>query len=418
MARISQPEYQDRFVDWLTSEAVRHSTIPYLMDAFCRFLNSEGFKVYRCNLAADTVHPQMAGTRHVWFNKTAEPGPINPAVVVERRQYHIDDAMIDEVFFKAGSTKNPQYKASPFYQVELLGELYEPINGPGEEQKFPLFHDLAEDGCTGYFGYKLNSFAGMLQTIGMSTKCEGGFEQDQIDALRWSISLLTLHINTVVECTIKNTLSRLYIGQDPGKRITDGMIELGNVVSMDAIIWFSDLRGFTSTSETLGSEELIHSLNEYFSALVPAIHDHGGEVLKFIGDAVLAIFPVSHFADPREAAQSALNAFVAAQARLKEINTSRVEAGKAAFEHGVGLHYGTAKYGNIGHAQRLDFTVIGREINFASRLEGLTKQFGQPLLCSEPFAANCDIAMTAAGSAEVKGIKQPVEVLVPQDPRY
>ena len=414
LVRQSNPDYQSRFTDWLTKEAVQHSTIPYLLDAFCCFLNSEGFEIFRCNLATDTIHPQMTGARHVWYDTVTDPGPINPAVVVDRRQYQLNGAMIDEVFFNSGSQENPQYKASPFYQVELLGELYEPIYEAGKTQKYPLFDDLAVDGCTGYFGIKLNSFAGMLQKMGMSTKCGSGLNPDQISALRWSTSLLTLHLNTVVESTIKNTLSRLYIGKDPGQRITNGMIELGNVVSLEAVIWFSDLRNFTSSSETLGPEELIHSLNDYLGAIVPSIHDNGGEVLKFIGDAVLAIFPISNFNTPPAATESALKAFDTAEMKLRIINLNRESENKVPFQHGVGLHYGTAKYGNIGHAQRLDFTVIGREINYASRLEALTKKFSRSLLCSNAFAANCEIKMLSVGSAEVKGIKQPVEVFVPQ----
>jgi hypothetical protein len=124
LVRQSNPDYQSRFTDWLTKEAVQHSTIPYLLDAFCCFLNSEGFEIFRCNLATDTIHPQMTGARHVWYDTVTDPGPINPAVVVDRRQYQLNGAMIDEVFFNSGSQENPQYTASPFYHVDLLGELY------------------------------------------------------------------------------------------------------------------------------------------------------------------------------------------------------------------------------------------------------------------------------------------------------
>lgn len=402
-----------RYFDWLTDKGAAAKSIPVLLNGFACFLNAENYFIRRCNLATDTVHPQMSGTRHVWFDQPADAGPINPEVIVDRHQYRIGDAMIDEIFFNSGGQDNPQYRASPFFKVEQEGELYQEIARPGEDQPFPLFVDLAALGCSAYFGLRLNSFAGMLQKISVVTAAPGGLSHHQIDDLRWMIRLLSLHLNTLTEYNIKNTLAGSYIGRDPGKRVCDGMIGLGRVVSLDAAIWFSDLRGFTNISDGSSAEALVGHLNAYFDKVVAPIYVHGGEVLKYIGDAVLAIFPVSSFDDPGSACNAALAAASDARLKLDAMNAERSAQGLVLLDHGVALHFGTAEYGNIGTLERLDFTLIGREVNIASRIESLTKQHGEPLLMSEPFAALCSAVTREVGRFQLKGVAAPMQVFAP-----
>jgi adenylate cyclase len=378
-----------------------------LLDAFCKFLNAEGFAVRRCNLATETIHPLMTGSRYVWYDEAIEPGPLNPSVIVARRQYRVGAALIDEVFFNSGSQHTAQYLASPFYQVELHGELFAHIGPPGVTQPYPVFDDLAAIGCTSYFGLKLVSFADMLNKISLATARPGGLELERCDDLRWSLRLLALHIDTLIESNIKNTLARVYVGRDPGQRVCDGMISVGALVSLDAAIWFSDLRGFTSISESLSSEELVEGLNSYFEVVVGAIYAHGGEVLKYIGDAILAVFPVASFSDNREACEAALAAARSSTAALVDLNELRARGGAPAFTHGVGLHLGKAQYGNIGSKERLDFTVIGREVNLASRVEGLCKETGEEILCSGALA-ECCAGTRSLGSFALKGFGEPV----------
>lgn len=405
--------FREQFIRWLTGHGAGLDSIPHLLDAFCRFLIAQGYAIYRCNLATDTVHPQMTGMRHVWFGEETDPGRINPAVLVDRRQYRIHDALIDEAFFNATSEDNPQYKASPFYQVKLHGELYEAIQPADAAQPYPIFEDLARNGCTAYYGLRLRSFAGMLQKIGLATTRPGGLESRQIEDLRWSLTLLTLHLNTLIEFSIKNTLARVYLGRDPGQRVSDGMIAVGNVISLEGVIWFSDLRGFTEASERLSEEELIETLNEYFVTVVGPIYAHGGEVLKYIGDAILAVFPVANFADAAAACKAALDAVNQAQTQLAAVNGQRAETGLTSLAHGIGLHYGKARYGNVGSIERLDFTLIGREVNIASRIESLGKELGRPLLCSRAFADRLESAMAVVGTFPLKGVSEPVSVCAP-----
>jgi adenylate cyclase len=405
--------FRDRFCAWLTGDGTSLRTLPALIDGYCRFLTGEGLAIHRCNLATDTIHPQMTGVRHVWFAEAVDPGPIDPAVLVARRQYPMGEALIDEIFFNAESQQSAQYKASPFYQVEQVGELYAAVLSPGEKQPYPVFDDLVRQGCTAYYGLRLNSFAGMLQKISLATRRPGSFTAEQVSDVRLSLELLTLHINTLIENSIRETLARVYLGRDPGKRVSSGMIAVGNVVTLEGAIWFSDLRSFTATSERMSPEQLIETLNRYFAVLVPAIHANGGEVLKYIGDAVLAVFTSARTGGPGESCRAALAAAGEVERALARINESGSDDGAEPIAHGIGLHYGEARYGNIGSSERLDFTLIGREVNVASRIAGLNKQLGRTLLCSRTFADLAGLEATSLGGFALQGVEGEIEIACP-----
>jgi adenylate cyclase len=405
--------FRDTFARWLVETGAAARDVPVLLDAFCRFLIAEGYAIHRCNLATDTIHPQMTAFRHVWFAEATDAGLITPSVTVQRRHIRMGEALIDEIFFREGSKDTPQYRASPFYRINQHGELYERVRPVGEEQPFPLFDDLAQQGCTAYFGCKLKTFAGMSQNIGMASRRPGGLDPAQVDDLRWSLGLLTLHLNTLVEASIKDTLARVYLGRDPGQRVSQGMIASGNVVALEGAIWFSDLRGFTEASGRMSAEELVETLNTYFAALVGEIYARDGEILKFIGDAILAVFPTARFGDERGACRAALDVVGAVERNLEAVNAERAANGKDSLAHGIGLHYGEARYGNIGTQERLDFTLIGREVNIASRIESLTKELARSPLCSGAFTEATGLAMESLGGFELKGVAGKVEILSP-----
>lgn len=402
--------FLEDLLHWATEEGAVSKSIPLLLNSYCRFLCQQGLAIRRCNLATETVHPLMHNTRHVWFDRTTDPGPINPAVVVARRQYHFGDSLIDEVYFNSGSQRNPQFLASPFFVIEENGELHEEIRAKGKPQRFPVFEDLATLGCCDYYGAVLRNFSGMLQKIGLATDRNGGFGEQGLGDIKESLRLLSLLLNTLVEFQTKDTLARVYLGQDPGRRVCSGMIHRGEVVSIEAALWFSDLRNFTASGEVLPPEKIIERLNSYFEIVVGAIHEAGGEVLKYIGDAVLAIFPVSEDRAATAACQAAASALRVAEKRLASLNELAIAQGEPGLAHGVGLHFGTASYGNIGGAERLDFTVIGRAVNIASRIEGQCSPLGASALCSGEFAELAGIPPRSLGRFDLKGVAGEVEL--------
>jgi adenylate cyclase len=401
--------FRDYLLDWATEEATTCKSIPLLLDSYCRFLSRQGLAIRRCNLTTATIHPLMHNSRHVWFDRATDPGPVNPDVVVARRQYAYGGSFIDEVYFNAGAPKNPQFVASPFFVIEQQGELHEDILPLGETQRFPVFDDLAALGCTDYFGATLKNYSGLRQAVGLATDRTGGFGEKASD-LKESLRLLSLLLNTVIESETKATLATVYLGQDPGQRVCAGMIHRGEVVSINAAVWFSDVRNFTVSGEELPPEKLVERLNDYFEIVGGAIHRTGGEVLKYIGDAVLAIFPVSSERSERDACLSALRALEDAKAGLVALNEYALARGEPGLAHGVGLHVGTASYGNIGSPERLDFTVIGRTVNIASRIESQCRPQGTTALCSGEFLERAGIAASSIGSFTLKGVADPIEL--------
>ena len=402
--------FRDDLLDWASDEGAASKSVPSLLDSYCRFLCRQGFAIRRCNLATETVHPLMHNTRHVWFDRVTDPGPLNPAVIVARRQYPFGDSMIDEVYFNSGSQRNPQFLASPFFVIEEQGELHAAIMPKGEAQRFPVFDDLAALGCCDYYGAILRNFSGMLQKIGLATDRAGGFGEQRLAELKESLRLLTLLLNTIIEFNTKSTLARVYLGEDPGKRVCSGMIHRGEVVSIEAAVWFSDLRNFTASGEALPAEKVIERLNAYFEIVVGAINDAGGEVLKYIGDAVLAIFPVSDERGPSEACVAAVAALHDVKERMVSLNKRAAAQGEPEIAHGVGLHFGTASYGNIGGSERLDFTVIGRAVNIASRIESQCRPKGAAALCSREFSELAGIECQSLGEFDLKGVAGKIEL--------
>jgi adenylate cyclase len=206
------------------------------------------------------------------------------------------------------------------------------------------------------------------------------------------------------------TLLGAYLGPKTAELVLAGAIERGNVQEIDAAIWFSDLRGFTPMSAGIAPTCLIAWLNDYFAAVGRAIARHDGEILKFMGDAILAVWPVSESRTREATCRAALAAARAANAELDALNIARENAGLPAMQHGIGLHVGRAQYGNIGAEARLDFTVIGAAVNTTSRLEGLCAKLSRRLIASAEFARCAEGGLTSLGSAELKGVGGSQEV--------
>jgi adenylate cyclase len=405
--------FRASFEHWFVNSSRGCGDTLELIDGLCGLLNKHGFRIRRCNLATETLHPQMQAIRLLWCNEPVEPGYIDPAVLVRRSTRRLGQAMIDQAYFNASSRDSPQYRDSPFYQIERDGELYSEIRQDQKDFRFPVFADLANLGCRGYFGLRLESLAGYRQTISFATDLAGGYDEDLLADLRWCMKLFTLVLDLRLENEVKTMLARTYLGTEPGQLVLDGMIAPGDVQSLEAAIWFSDLRGFTELGNELTATELVARLNSYFNAVVSAIYEQSGEVLKFIGDAVLAVFPVERLGGAGNACRAALAAARLAGTRLTGANIEHATEGVATMKHGVALHLGTVQFGNVGTLQRLDFTIVGAEVNLASRLEGLCGQLGEEIVCSKAVSRVLDIPMRSLGRHSLKGIAQPVEVFAP-----
>jgi len=264
-----------------------------------------------------------------------------------------------------------------------------------------LLRDLVDAGFTDYIAMPLDFLSGEKHSVTFATKCPGGFQPQHLAALRRVRTPLARVAEILALRRTAANLLDTYVGRNAGARILAGRILKGDIETIRAIIWFSDLRGFTEMSARMTPRQTIDTLNELFECQVLPIEEHGGEVLKFIGDGLLAIFPVASDDDLPRLCTSALDAVDEAFAALALRNDT---ASTQRLRFGLALHVGEVAYGNIGGASRLDFTAIGPAVNLAARLEGLTAKLGRPVIVSEELARFASRPLQDLGSFELKGV--------------
>jgi adenylate cyclase len=370
-------------IDWLIAEGRRCGSPADLLEGYCQRLRALGVPVERSTLGAPLLHP-IAQSSYVFWS--LEKG-------AQQRWFQWTEESLETM------------RASPIYPIYTQGRsAHVDLSDPVARGQFPITQDLWNEGFTAYDAVALAFPDGSHKALTLATRTAGGFTTENREAIARTLPSLALVFEGYIAANTARTLMETYVGKRAGLRVLNGEIARGDGSMIDAVIWFSDLRGFTELSQRHSEEELLAILNDYFGLLTGNIEGHEGEILKFIGDAVLAIFP---FDGAPETAIA--HAETAATAALQE------HAGKFAgvFSFGIGLHVGRVFYGNIGGGTRLDFTVIGDAVNVASRIEGLTGRLGEPLLVSGQFAALSTRQWRSAGEHSLKGVNQPLPVSAP-----
>jgi adenylate cyclase len=263
---------------------------------------------------------------------------------------------------------------------------------------------------TDYIALPLRFTDGSVNASSWTTKQPGGFTDEQLSALRSLILPLTRMIEIVNLTRKAAVLLDTYVGNRAGERILGGQIRRGHTETMHAAIWLSDLRGFTALSDRLPAETVVDILNRYFDCQVPAIRAHGGEVLKFMGDGLLAVFPIAE--QDGDAAQVAARVLQAARQARAQVEALRYEVGDAVerFRFGVALHVGKILYGNIGGGNRLDFTCIGPAVNLAARLEKIAGRLSRTIVASAEFVEMCEGDWVDLGEFPISGFSKAEEV--------
>jgi adenylate cyclase len=284
------------------------------------------------------------------------------------------------------------------------------------EAEFPSFAEFREAKFTDYVAI-INRFAedgvigemDCVYSYWMTDRADG-FTDDEIGALKRLTPFLGLAIKAASLARIAETLVETYLGRDAGRRVLRGRIERGVADRINTVLWFSDLRNYTRISDTSPPEEIIPLLNDYAEAIVSSIHEHSGDVLKLIGDGVLAIFPAE---ERSRACAAALDAAVAAREAVAALNARRFEKGLPSTEMYLGLHFGEVFYGNIGSKERLDFTVVGPAVNEVSRIAAMCRSVDQPILLSAAFAESCSQhphTFASVGRFALRGVGRPQEL--------
>jgi adenylate cyclase len=346
---------------------------PDLLRLFCLDLSEAGVPLCRASLIVDTLHPIHEGRAFRWRND----GVPEEAVVEYGRT---DSGSAAEV-----------WRRTTFHHLDTTGttELRRRLAGEGAND-FAVFDELRAEGRTDYFACR-HLFTGTDTIAGMDciysswlSDTPDGFGDDDLEALRRLIPVLVLAIQSLSLGRVARTLVEVYLGRDAGARVLSGKIQRGVAEKMRAVLWFSDLKGFTTITDRTDPKEILPLLNDYSEAVIGAVHRAGGDVLKLIGDGVLAIFRAD---DPAVACRAALGAEIDLRARLAGLGERRRAEGRAVTEVTLGLHLGDVLFGNIGADDRLDFTVVGPAVNEVSRIASLCRSVDRLLLLSSEFVA-------------------------------
>jgi adenylate cyclase len=250
---------------------------------------------------------------------------------------------------------------------------------------------------------------GVRNSVSLTTRRPGGFIDHDIAEIQRLLHPFALIMENFNGRDLAKTLLETYLGRISGAKVLDGQIKRGDGEELDAVIWFSDLRDSTPLSRTLGERRFLELLNDYFESTAGAVLEHGGEVLRFIGDASLAVFPTAG-EPPRAACLRAVAAARSARTRVRAANARRLAAGLPEFASGIGLHLGRVLYGNIGTPERLEFSVIGAAANEAARIEALCKETGTDIVLSQTVAAALEEKLSSLGRFELRGVAQPMAV--------
>jgi adenylate cyclase len=376
-------------VHWLINGTRDERFIDNIFAEMCVRLRRAGIPVKRASLHIQINNPQWLGARFVWADGT----------------HDIDFTRLDyEV------TERSEYIDSPANEIhDGATEVRENLERDQSlGRKHAIYDEMRQAGLTDYVAWPMYHTLGKRHLVTFATDRPGGFDDAHIAGLFELLPVLALVSEIRVKNRLARTLLETYVGSHAGELILAGNTRRGSGTTVRAAIMICDLRGFTAISDNWPRDDVIDLLNGYFEAMSDPVARHGGEILKFIGDGLLAIFPLS---EP-SACANLLHAVAEARLAMTALNERNIENHRAPLDYGVGVHVGDVMYGNIGSHSRLDFTVIGPAVNMASRLETLTKQLGRKVLLSRAFADLVEGAfdLEHVGEHPVRGFSDPIEL--------
>jgi class 3 adenylate cyclase/uncharacterized protein (DUF427 family) len=386
----TQPEapHGNPIAAWLVRQAWKAADGERLVSGFCDCLLADGVSIARMTVIIPTLHPQIFASVFVWRSDTRE---------------------VRTIFEPHDILHQPKFAHSPFAPI-IKGStgVRRRLEGERPTLDFPVLRELHAEGATDYVAMPFRFSDGQINVMSMTSFAPGGFTTAHLGNVFEALPALGRIFEVHALRRISVSLLETYLGRNTGKRVLDGEIRQGDGQLIHAVIWFCDLRNSTALASSLDHASYLANLNRFFTAMAGAILDHGGEILSYIGDAVLAIFPITGAAGAadtghaEEACRHAIEAARAAGQRIAAANVARPDL--PALGYGIGLHVGDVTYGNIGVPQRLQFTVIGSAANEASRIEGMTKELRVPVLVSARFASHYPHELVSQGAHALKGV--------------
>ncbi len=395
----------DGIADWLMDQALNEeTTMKALFEGTCIRLLAEGVPIIRSHFAFRTLHPVYAAISHIWYQNK------------ETQHMEIAHSSVDT---------NDGWSQTPYaFLVDNdIDHVRRRLTGDNALIDFTVLEEFKEEyEATDYMAYAIpfdSEAEGEAIKSGVIgswlTNRPGGFSESDLRALLRIQQRMAVTFKVLIKAEITNNILDTYLGPDAGKQVLDGRIKRGDYETIHSVIWFSDMRNSTPLAESLSPEDFFAMINAYFECTAGAVMDAGGEVLRFIGDAVLAIFPIRKGeSTERQACQKAARAMREAEKRVRRMNVERKANGEPVIKYGLGLHVGDVLYGNIGVPSRLEFSVVGPAANETARLESLTKELGKSVVASDHFARNFKDGWVSLGKKNLKGVSGAMKLYTPK----
>jgi adenylate cyclase len=367
------PHDTEAIAGWVVAQGLAGAAEKTLLDGFCERCRDGGIELSRAVAIIDTLHPIYEGRAFRWRNDGVEE-----EAIVEYRSTSTGEAAENwrrSAFFHLMSTGTDEVRRriglgdpADFFNLDVM-------KAEGNTDFVAFAQRFASDGVIGEMDCFYSQWA---------TRRPDGFRESDVTALRRLVPSLGLAIKCASLARIAGTLVEVYLGRDAGQRVLGGRISRGVADRINAVLWFSDLRGFTGITDSAPPDEIIPLLNDYAEAVITTIHEAGGDVLKLIGDGTLAIFKAE---DPAAACRGALAAAADLRRRIAELKARRAAEGRPVTSLYLGLHIGDVFYGNIGSEDRLDFTVVGPAVNEVARIAAMCRSVDRGILLSSEFVA-------------------------------
>ena len=383
---------------WAVREGLRGIEPMALFMGLCQRLLEIGVPVWRAFAATRTLHPQWAGYSYTWWRD----GGIEPQLFP--RGDHYEQVVADSVF--------GYLRRISAADVDLSISLRRRLVGPEARLDFPVLTELAEHGGTDYFAELVGpgpeeASRGDAIAYSFATDRAVGFSDNDIAILRAVLPVISLAMRAYAGHAIAAGLLSAYLGHDAGRRVHQGAVQRGSVEIISAALWNADIRGFTAIADDVPGHAVIELLDDVFETMAACLRPRGAQILKFIGDGMLAIFPFDDLGQ-QETCRQALDAAGEAMREIERMNLERRAAGKRVSSVDLALHLGEVLYGNVVAADRLDFTVIGPAVNEVARIEALCEPLGRNVLVSAELAAAVghDRRLVPLGRHSLRGVRE------------
>jgi len=388
--------FLDKVAEWLTQSALTGENLESIVRGFCERIAASGLPIARVHLTFSMLHPLYDALGFTWRR--------SGGLTIEGYR-HVND-------------KPERFVQSPYYYLLSNNLLHlrrrVDVDGPLE---FPVFEDLRKEKITDYIAFVQTFGAGSAQGMmgSWSTDSISGFSEEMIGALMRMQNHLAMAAKMAVLGKLANNMLTTYLGGDAGKRVLNGQIRRGDGETIRAALVMGDMRQSTLYAEKEGRQAYIDTLNEFFDAIAAPFNRNGGEILSFLGDGFLAVYPCGRHKDPSKVAcEAALSAVFHAQSRVAALNKDRQARGLSEVRYGIGLHVGNVMFGNVGLKDRLTFSAFGAAVNEVERLQSLTKKYSTEVVASQAFAGYTGGEWVTLGEEKLRGVRQRFTVVHPK----